>query len=442
MMATAKPKTTNKGDRKAESQATDAGIDAAKAGAEETTCPHGPGILREAWIGGFHAETKRMASPDTDATPDQTAKTGGHKFDDPDVKKHEESLKTVLRDLDDVGVVMSEEQFRTLDNDERAVATRWANGRKMKVLSPVPVMLQSFVKNKSLLKEIGIYQDDQVEARRETFPVRFGRPSPTKPEGDPEQMIRMALFIPVQFMNYASAGILWHWKRCRIEFGKRDVHSWDQKEFGECSNTIFCVADIAGFTLNRTHYKVSFLIGHEQLSSTEAMKLWQSNGSARMEPIGLPDSKDADDHNPENEKKETEPAEVSRPQRSLLDIVKQSAKAIDKETVFITPDEFLVPIPSIKKGAAAWISIGLGSNNRFYAGHLLTFDLDKEIVECETVCEFKGDGLATLQEAIKSELGSMIDEALKAGAPESLLNDCRDHLKHLEKGGAPIPMPE
>lgn len=472
-MAKAKAKAENKKSSvgKEVVQAAEAGMDAQKAGKTIDDCPHAEDAkeLRDAWIGGFNGQRDKadkaeklrehfkenMAEVDPPSTsessatpvasesnPDLTPSTTEaippepkHEFEDPAVKAAEAELRALLLDLDNIGVVMAEEQFRQFNEDDRKAVRRWVDSRK-KGLATQPIsILVPYIKNKKLLDGYAEYQGDQLEGRRMVFPALFGKPSPTKPEGEPEQQIRMTIKVPVLAVTPIEANLMWGWKSVRIEFGKRSKNSWEQKEFAECPQTTACKADIAGYKRTRTHWIVSFLVDHALLSSVEANRLWGQDGSCRMEPIGEPETdKRAEDENPDNEvKDETVKAEAPK----LFDAVSKTAKNIFGENKkFITPDEFFVP--SQVKGFSAIIAVGLGPNGRFYpALNLQWSDKDEDFEDDEGSPVYEGDGYVSLQEALISRVGRAIQIADEEKAPAKVLTNLKDELKRLEDGGAP-----
>ncbi len=451
-------------------EAAEAGMDAQKAGKGESDCPYTEtdAELREAWIGGLNGqrdkaerlkgflpgdgesstatETTEAESPKPAAvapgageiTPSTTAAIPPepkHQFGDPDVKAAEEELRTVLRQLDDLGVVMAEEEFRQFTDDDRTAIRRWIDSRAKGLKSPPPSMVVKFIKNKKLLDSYAEYQEEQLEGRRKIFPAQFGKPSPTKPEGEPDQQIRMTIKVPVLAVTPIEAHLIWHWKAVKIEFGNRSINGWEQREFAECPQTTACKADISGYKCTRTHWIVSFLVDHAILSSVEANRLWGQNGSCRMEPVGEPESdKRAETENPDNEAKDET---TKAPAPTLFDAVSKTARNVfgdDKK--FITPDEFYVP--SHVKGFTAIIAVGLGPNGRFYpALNLQWSDKDEDFEDDEGSPVYEGDGYVSLQEALISRVGRAIEIADEEKAPAKVLTNLKDELKRLEDGGAP-----
>ncbi len=194
--------------------------------------------------------------------------------------------------FDNLGVAIDETQWRRMEQIDRDTALRWLNGRRIGVLSPVPSSLMPYA-NAKLKGEYAIYWDAAVEERRcVLIPVKFGKPSVSKP--DDGQTIKMTLAVPVDQLSPDSADALFRYKRCRIGFSRRATTEWDQPELPgvkSLNSIITTEADVSGYQVTRHDRKFAFLVEEALLSIPDAFDLWECRGSCRIEVLGEPISK-------------------------------------------------------------------------------------------------------------------------------------------------------
>ena len=197
-------------------------------------------------------------------------------------------LQDRLKEFDNIGVSIVEEQWRKLPEAGQNMAISWLKSRLAKQASPLPPCLFPFA-TQALKDESKAYADEQEKLRKILFPVEFGKPSPTKPTSDEgEEQIKMTCIIPIASMSGTRAEETFGFKRLKIEFSLRPMSEWSQKQILEGHHRIIStVADVSGFTRTRHNRKFSFLIDQSSLGLEEAFgEFWKASGSCRVEVLG------------------------------------------------------------------------------------------------------------------------------------------------------------
>lgn len=444
-----KPKALTKTEKAAAKMAYDEGRQAQENGNVRGACLHDEPHLREAWHRGWDEADETAKSVD-EASEQVAPMTGaeqleqhGHNVTDPAVVSRETDLAALCQAFDNHGVSIVESQWRYLSDEDQGIAARWLNNRKIGVLSPVPYSLLQYSTD-ALKKEYSMYADEQRLIRKVVMLCEFGKHSETKPDGDDsEPRIKMTLKVPIDDLSASTANELFGWKRSRVEFGRRSVNTWDQLEIPGAGQTFACIADISGFSRNRTHWKFGFFIDMTEISLEQAYDLWKSTGSCRVEPISdIPEeSKRSESENPENEADDDEPAELRKPVPSLFDAQEtEKDMEVDEQGFFVDPLEFGATIRD--ENASCLISIGIGPDGRVYMEQDLMYSangIDSSLGD--QYPKKSGDGFKTIPEAVKAGIGKLIDRALVNNVDAAIIDDLRNELKRLEAGGDPLAYP-
>ena len=445
----AKPKAPNKTEKLA---AYSAGCAAREQG--ESNNPHSlddAPLLHAEWARGWEEADntiQAMSAPETPAeAPTETPSTG-HNFADPDVVASQVNLADLMDAFDAVGVAIEETQWRSLSDEEQGVAARWCNGRRTGVNAPVPSFLQPFA-SKALLDEIAPYRAEQEAVRRSLMRCKYGKPSPTKPDGDDcEEKIKMTFQVPLDEISPSRADELWGWTRIEIEFGLRKVNEWDQANLPGMSQLISCITEVKRYVRKHTEWEFSCFVPKDDLSLTDAFDVfWKSNGSCRITPLGdaTDESSRDESENPEHsDDGDAEPKEVRQP--NLFDSDRPGAHRVDLNGVFEDPNDYLVPI---KNGAATCIiNVGIGSDGsdeRYYIASDLIVEQpgDEEPLQIgdEWPVQDPAQGYVSLQAAMESEVGWLIDECITANVQTAIVDELRDYLKFIATGGKPQRVP-
>jgi hypothetical protein len=446
---TAKPKAPNKTEKLA---AYSAGCAAREQG--QTINPHSPDeapILHSEWARGWgEADNtiKAMSEPETPAeAPTETPSTG-HDFADPDVVASQVNLADLMDAFDAVGVLIEETQWRAFSDEERAVGERWCSSRKNGVLSPVPSFLQPFA-TKTLLDEIAPYNEMQESGRKTAFPCVFEKPSALK-KTDDGQMLKIGVKVSQAYLSDSEVGRICKRKHCRVEFSLRKFDEWNQPDLPGVETDrriIVTKSNITGFKWASGCWSFTFLVDTKNLTIGDANDMWMLSGSCQIEVLGeAVKGKHDEDENPENEEDENgdEPAEVRQP--NLFDADRPGTHRVDLNGVFEDPNDYLVPI---KNGAATCIiNVGIGSDGsdeRHYVASDLIVEQpgDEEPLQIgdEWPVQDPAQGYVSLQAAMESEVGWLIDECITANVPMPIVDELRDYLKYISTGGKPQRVP-
>lgn len=370
----------------------------------------------------------------------------GHKVTDPDVVAKTDELATLMTAFDNLGVSIVEEQWRALSDNERTVAASWANDVRIGKDRPCPECLFPFASQK-LIADAKKHVKRQEAARKILVRCRFLKPAAVLPNGDEGQdAIKWGVVIPDSDMSRASlAEDFFVGKRLHIAMSLRSVDKWDG--FPEMDDNlpdiVECEADVKGFARTMKGYKFSFQMSTDLIDDNTAYRHYAKNeGSIRLTLIGpIPKKEKAEESTAASVAK-------SRPlpgQKSLLDHpVKTGAVskvAVDKKGLFVAPDEYMVP--SHVKDCATIITIG-ELDGVFYPSAETTFVDDAGEQQQDDWGQPKTgkDGCASLTLAVQKMLGTVIQFQIDNGANAACVDDLRNHLKDLEGGKEPIPVPE
>ncbi|WP_397570625.1 hypothetical protein [Schlesneria sp. T3-172] len=445
---TAKPKAPTKTEKLS---AYTAGANASAEGAERGSNPHSDTdqpVLFAEWNRGWDETDKVIADAEADnpGHAEPAEETNGHNFDDPDVVARQVDLAELMNAFDNVGVLIEETQWRALSDEEQGIAARWCNSRKTGVLSPVPTCLQPFA-SKALLDEIAPYRAEQEVVRRSLMRCKYGKPSPTKPDGDDcEEKIKMTFQVPLEEISPSRADELWGWTRIELEFGLRKANEWDQANLPGMSQIITCITEVKRYVRTHTDWQFSCFVPKDELTLVDAFDtFWKSNGSCRITPLGdaTDESSRDESENPERgESDETEPAEVRQP--TLFDSQRSSKHYVDEAGVFTETDDYLVPIKN--DAASCVLNVGIGPDGKYYIASDLIVQIEgaSEPVQIgDEWPELQPDfSHVSLQAAIESEVGWLIDESVSADVPTEIVNELRDYLRYITTGGQPQRVPQ
>ena len=446
-----KPKAPNKTEKLA---AYTAGCTACSEGAIRAVNPHSQElqpVLFAEWDRGWdetNNTNEAAAEVAEESAPKTTTKTNGHKFDDPDVVAAEDDLAGLMKAFDNLGVSIVEEQWRAFSPEDMHISAKWANDRRIGVLRPVPIILQKFA-SKALLDEIAPYRADQESVRRTLMSCKFGKPSPTKPDGDDcEEKIKMVFQVPLDDVSPSRAEEIWGWTRIELEFGLRTVNQWDQGNLPGMVQIVHCVTEVKRYVRKRTEWEFACFVPKDELSLTDAFDVfWKSGGSCRIMPLGpaADESKRDESENPEaSSDDEDEPDDVRRP--TLFD----SKNEVDLNGVYKNADEYVIPFKT--NGASGTLAVAK-DGDRYHIASSVLLDLYSDAQPEEFGDELptdEDDGYASLQLAIESEVGWLIDQLneTQADNPTSQLivtgafDELRDYLKFISGGGQPQMVPQ
>lgn len=403
-----------------------------EAGVEKSSMPHSLNEhQKEAWLKGWTEADNTIAEQKALAAE-------SHDFADEAVSERYESLAELMTAFDNFGVSIDETQYRALSEEQQNIANKWANDQRIGTKRPVPEFLRRYATDAVKAFADG-YHEQAEEQRKVLMRCRFGKPSPTKPEGDDgEPKIKMTVLVPLSELRSVTAESLFGATRCEVEFSLKPVSEW-QKELPGAESTISCVAEIRGYSRKMRDWQFAFLVSQEMLEVNDAFdRFWKSQGSCRIKPIGYikDDEKDEDDDTPEPEKK----PEV--PQKSLFSMGEVKPLYCEKleGDEFVSPDEYTIPVEG--DSASMIVYVGKGPNSQFYASTSMVFcDDDGEVQESDWLNpKFVGDGCVTAKAAIIKELGTKIDYAIAEKAESKFVDSLRNEMKRLESGQEPIPV--
>lgn len=367
------------------------------------------------------------------------AETGGHDFADPDVVSAEAALRDLLRTLDDLGVVLTEEQYRAMPESERNVTIEWARLRKDGARVGCPIHLHAYATT-ALIDECNEHNESQEAARRIRVRCKFNKPTAVLASGDKEgDAIKWSVVIPADDIKRASvAEDFFCGKRVKAEFSLRSVDQWDNvlPEVDETLPEIIeCETDIRGYARLMKGWKTSFVVSTDLVDDNEANRHFANHeGSIRFTVIGdIPKKGKADS---------LEPAKVTYGEAKTPPLEGQkelpltgNENQLVSDGQFDAPDVYQVALS--EQGAAGRVYIGVGSNGKFYESSDLWFqdsvgvemhnDLDHPLYDEDA-------GYVSLLEAQKHALETMIDFATENDASTTTLNELKDHLRKLDQG--------
>ena len=442
-----KPKAPNKTEKLA---AYTAGCTACSEGAIRAVNPHSQElqpVLFAEWDRGWdetNNTNEAAAEVAEESAPKTTTKTNGHRFDDPDVVLSRDELAELMQAFDNVGVSIVEEQWRAFSSEDRHISAKWVNDRRIGVLRPVPIILQKFA-SKALLDEIAPYRADQEKVRRTLARCKFGKPSPTKPDGDCEEKIKMVMQVPLDDVSPSRADELWGWTRIEIEFGLRTINQWDQADLPGMDQIVRVITEVKRYVRKRTEWEFSFFVTKDDVSLTDAFDVfWKSAGSCRIMPLGPAADESKRDESEAPEADDDEPDEVRRP--TLFD----TKNEVDLNGVYKDVDEYIIPFKT--SGASGTLAVAK-DGDRYHIASSVLLDLysDSEPEEFgDELPTDEDDGYASLQLAIECEVGWLIDQLGQTQAENSTsqlivtgaLDELRDYLKFISGGGQPQMVPQ
>jgi hypothetical protein len=373
---------------------------------------------------------------------DAAVKASEHNLDDPDVVEFGVDLAKLMQAFDNAGVSIVEEQFRALSPEQINQATKWANDSRTGQKRCVPEFLRQYATQELIAFSDG-YLEAQEEMRKVLMKCRYGKPSPTKPEGDDgEPKIKMTCLVPLGELRPTTAEEIWGGMRCRVEFALKSVNQW-QRELPGIEQAISCETEIRGYSRKMKDWQFSFLVSQELLPVDEAFdRFWKSNGSCRLTPIGeiqreAGHGKDSDDAIDATSLPDAPPNQLN-----LFDGKRETNKLKDKDGEFTCPDEYVIPMPVGGKKHYCVAYVGHGSNGRFYASMRLDFVDDDEESDLDYGNPREiGDGSVTAKEAVREKIGTLIDVVKRDCVAPNAVYDLQNELKRLETEDL-IPMPE
>ena len=190
-----------KTDLKAESDAAyTQGREEREAGVEKVCMPNGLNENQQAaWIKGWEE------ADNTIAEQEKVAAESDHNFEDESVVQRYDSLAELMTAFDNFGVSIDETQYRALSDEQQNIATTWANDQRIGKNRPVPQFLREYATDAVKAFADG-YHEMAEESRKVLMRCRFGKPSPTKPEGDDgEPKIKMTVLVPLAEIRAKSA---------------------------------------------------------------------------------------------------------------------------------------------------------------------------------------------------------------------------------------------
>ncbi len=371
----------------------------------------------------------------------------GHQVTEPDVAASREQLAGLMTAFDNIGVSIVEEQWRKLTDNERSVSASWANDMRIGKERPCPDCLLPFA-NDALKEKAKKHGKTQAAAKRLLVRCRFLKPSAVLPTGDEgEDAIKWSLAIPESDIARPSIPKeFFVGKRLGIEISLRGVDKWDDLLPGmtdDLPEIIQCESDVKGFTETMTAYKFGFKMSTDLIDDNTALREYaKREGSVRLTLLGdIPKKSKA-------EKSTAETMAKARPlpgQKSLLDTSPSNGKVsttpIDKDGCFTSPDEYQVPSSSKEYGTT--ITIG-ELDGKFFPSADTVF-VDAGGVEHRETWGPPKNGLdpcASLTLAVQKMIGTVIQFQMENSAKDKCIADLRKHLKDLEAGGSPVPMPE
>lgn len=466
--------TTKKPTKPELTAAFDSGVDARKGwhdGQPVPECEYPDGPLLTAWSYGWRGQddlektqlneamderlpTESELAAERQETTDavlgvQQLEEHGHNVTDPEVAEHREELAGLMTAFDNIGVQITEENWRDISDSERSVAAKWANDMRIGEVRPCPEFLLQYA-TEALKAASAKHHEVQKEMQSTLFPVEFKKPSRSKLDENGEYKVTVNMKVDRDRVRLTRAEELWGWVRNRIEFGSIPCSEWQPQLPGmDNPKVITCEADVIKFGWTKGGYTFGFRVGQDTLSIEDAMALWDGEkGSCRMTPLGDPEPE------PEIEQEESTAALIakSRPLPSgpsLFDEKKDSNDDADvpyeqqhsPDGEFFSPAEYVVP--SHVPGTQTIISVGNKGGKYFGSVAVVFFDEDQvEHEEDWGNPQLSEDGSASLTLAVQKEIGTAIDYLMEKNATAKCLKDLRDELKRLEDGGEPIPMPE
>lgn len=195
-------------------------------------------------------------------------------------------LRDLLRDFDDIGVQLVEEQWQSLGDADQHLCTRWLRGRLQGIMSPVPYCLIPFA-TMQLKAEYAPYIDECRPTRSERLPITFDKPGVIAAGDDDEGKIKLIVKAPYEHMPGALADHLFRDTACRIHFSTRRPSQWNQQELFAAHPIYVTQSDIKGYKATRADTSFSFTVDQQTLSIESAFKhLWGHPGTAIVERIG------------------------------------------------------------------------------------------------------------------------------------------------------------
>jgi len=379
------------------------------------------------------------------AVAEEPVNTGGHDFNDPEVVAADEKLKAMLLTLDNLGVVLDETEYRALSDGDKGLVQAWAELRSGGDLTvQCPLCLHPHAA-KTLLAEFDQHVEVQEQNRKILVRCRFNKPTAVLPTGDETgDYIKMSMVIPTDDIQRTT--VLKDFlvgKRVLAEFSLRSVDKWIPELPGaeQFPEIIACETEIKGLVWLMKGYRISFKVSCELIDDNTANRVYaKNNGSLRLTLLGDIEAK---------EKKAKEPKSISHgdhtplPGQLALWNPGSETSMLVHDGEFTCPDEFIVPLDGDKDYAL--VSIGVGENRKFYASSDFHF-IDKDGDEFDNDLGYPdydpNKGYHSRIEAMKSEVGGLIDDAMKNNAPDAVVNKLKDCLKSLESGVELTPAPE
>lgn len=204
------------------------------------------------------------------------------------------ALRDLLKELDNHGVMLVEEQWRRFSESEQNMAEAWLKSVKAGNKPILPLCLGEFA-SVELARELDEHLKRQKEHRRVLAPCVFGKPGFGQ-AADGVSTVALKIKIPDTNLGDRSALDLWGKTRCKIEFSRRAPHEWEMPASKSAEwkrlveegpmRIVECEADIMSFSWRDDNWSVSFLVPEDVISLDEARVDWNKQGSIRFEVIG------------------------------------------------------------------------------------------------------------------------------------------------------------
>jgi len=205
---------------------------------------------------------------------------------DADVQAAEEQLAGILKQLDNFGVQLVEEQWRKMSEGENNAAIAWAAARRIGTRSPLPLCLIPFA-SAELRAEQNAYLAQQEEGRKVLANCVFCKPSFDKSE-EGDETVKIKVKVPDSNMTGSTAREMLGKTRVRVEFSRRPMGEWNQSEIVDDGprQIITCETEVPSFGWSDGNWQFAFLISAERFSLEDAIEIWKKQGSIRLQLLG------------------------------------------------------------------------------------------------------------------------------------------------------------